>query len=272
MNATSPIADEINRLSDIYDHCIDCWYNWPSKARTLAEAYMDGDCQLALGVSSTDASGLSQICEGYAFIQRLEGMTVQHQGSVDDQIADKHRDLVRDDGNEFDMLINVRHLKDGAESFIPSAIRFCFLDRVNKMWSDPPQLLSDLSFKLRQTWPSREVDSLLVGNLGEARHRDGSVIEGGTQVIDNLAGSEIDRVRDRTLKLQLRNFVSRHRIWLDDDNGNICVDMVVDDRFEVRHLLCGPTDLGECSAKLAAHETSGRQVDVRLPAGQQSIN
>lgn len=203
----------------------------------MAERYLSGGLYLGIGVIRRDGAVGSKVGKHYAIIQVAgAGKHEAHFRVADGEVLHE-RDLSGGaDGNEFHVLVDVRHAEDGAQNLIPSVVRLCGDDSFSQVGIEPLQVAayaderpsavsSDMNALAAEVIPAVPDGELNIAELrvaaAEASKGHGGLVKGGTKLVDNLPSEDVHDFWGPGFKDDFGEFVAGIGITIHDDPARV---------------------------------------------------
>ncbi|MGE3244955.1 MAG: hypothetical protein AB7F96_13245 [Beijerinckiaceae bacterium] len=136
-------------------------------------------------------------------------------------------------GDQLKMLINFRHLKDGAEYIVPSIVTIRVFDDISKVGIEPHEVSAAGILEPFKTIPGWEIQ-VSHRRLG-GRHScqsDGNLIKTGPQLVDKLSPDN-GKVCWGALHSRFYKFVAGLGLSIKDDLNRVCLEKTSFDGAEV---------------------------------------
>lgn len=201
----------------------------------IAEGYLAGDVYLCIGAVWNNIAMGEQVREHYTFIQIARAGNNQSSVSMSDsEISHPSKATRSADGNQFHMLVDVRHTKESPKSLVPSVVRACPQNCFSQVTVEMSEIARQPTSALSRTlttgdkaFPAiarREMDFFRASRAStQARKSDGSLVQGGSQLVDEFSSKHVKDFRGLRFKDDLRKFVSGLRICIENDPARVAL-------------------------------------------------
>lgn len=201
----------------------------------LTERYLTGSVYLRLGVVWSDSAARVKVGKHYANIEIANAAKDQPGVAVlDGEIIHPRETPTCADGDKFHMLVDVRHDKNSAESFVPSVVRFCAEDSLTQIAVEVAKVANQPPFgpvesfagrdKTLETVARREVSMFeLSGASAQSCKGDGGLVKRGTQLVDNLTSQDVHDFWRARIHDDFCEFVSGLRIRIVNDPARVAL-------------------------------------------------
>jgi len=150
------------------------------------------------------------------------------------------------------MLVDVRHAKDGPQSLIPSIVGPCPHDRFSEIGVEVAKVARKTLFFPIETSArgqeafkaitGREVDIARVWPFASnapahSRECDGGLIEGGPQLVNNLACDDVHDFWRGRIENDFCEFVAGLRLRIEMDPARVCVEKLPLGAFQLDEMV-----------------------------------
>ncbi len=240
----SPVDEDILkavvRTPDFFDHCCQGGYKrfamqgWAN----IAERYMSGDVYLCIGTFWGDAAIQRHIGKHCAFIQ-VGGIRKDNATLVEGKIIEALECSLRVDGDEFHMLVDVRHKENVAENFVPSVVRLCAENGLSQIAVEVAQVANEFglgsiesfagSNETLESVAGRKMDVLgFSGALTQSSERNSSLVERGTQLVDEFTSQDVNNFWRARIYDDFRQFVSGLSFRIENNPARVLGVIILD--------------------------------------------
>ncbi|WP_373490668.1 hypothetical protein [Parasphingorhabdus sp.] len=201
----------------------------------IAKRYLAGRLYFRIGAIWRDGSALTKVRKHYAIIKVTRpGNNEAGMGIFNSEVVEERNAAGSSDGDQFHMFVDVRHEKDGPESLVPSTVRLCSKDGFSQIAIEVAEKTNSVSMfvessafasEIFPTISGREVNLFGVNLSGaQSREGDGSLIEGGSKLVDKFSGENVHDFWRTRIENDFREFVSGLRIRIDNDPAQVRIE------------------------------------------------
>ena len=226
------ILKVVVRISDFFDHCgqdgherfaLQGWAN-------IAERYLAGSIYLRIGAFWSDGSIERQLGKYYALIQ-VAGTGKNDPSLVDNEPLHTSHTPLGINGNEFHMLVDVRHSKNIPENFVPSVVRLCPENGLSqiaveaaKVSNHVPMLVKSptIGLEVFPSVPRGELNPFGVDmRLAQPSECNSGLIQRRTQMVDKFASQDVHDLWRARIHNDFCEFVAGLRIRIVNDPARV---------------------------------------------------
>ena len=213
-----------------------------SKNLHVAEAYADGRLVLVLDLECVAGGHTDHIYASIAaddvVFHRPRNVTVW---VTDDDLWNY------DDANRQDqrvMLVRDIELVEPPQGrSIPSVVRLQRFDEIDGLFGGPLYLSFKVGFKVLPVLVEGEPGMAADFSAARADQVTGEMIERGSQIVDGVAGNQVDVSGKGFGEVDTNPHMPGLSIWMNDHSVRVLLDESAEERIKVRDVLIGPFSL-----------------------------